>query len=654
MSTTGGPRLEGIGRNRNSGIMMCVDAHDAGSYPGEPTTNYIKHGGPSFLWGGDGSNQSIGTKGAVDITDNNLKYNGYPTVLWTPGDSYNGYLAGTGDIDQTALSTVWTFSCYVKAQDGGTLKTSGNDLFMYFYRGSASYPSQSGTGTVLDAGDGWYRLSLSVSGTSNYAGLLGFSNFRAGAKFYLSGPQLEKKSYPTPFVTGSPNSGEVYFSRPASVDLMIHGNVGSGANFLDSSPRKQTITALHGVTHSDAQTKFSGGSIYFDGSGDALRLAPNEAVAFGTADWTVDFWHYRLATVSWSTFLDTYSDGSGTNDGFLIGYYSTNNQLAFYTENTGTWHYSGSSTVLAQDTWYHIAYVRNGNTLKIYLNGQEDASFTFSASDTFSAQYLYIGSRSIAQYINGYMDEVRITRGTALWTSAFTPPTTRSSNAPVVDLSGNDGGGNFNTTDMTDVATYRDGQVIEPVTSATWDFDGTDDRIECSFEPNTGSFDLKCFELAIQQYQAVTPDGGMGGWYSNVGFTLNDYTGSSGNDLKNGLNIGSWTGGMTDETVSWWGYGTGGYWATYIKDTIPAGWHIYTINWNGSSYDIWIDGAKKTTYFMTSHAALFQGVVKVSLGWNQGWNYYFKGMGCVRCYDTSLTDQQIKQNFNTQRSRFEV
>ena len=52
MSTTGGPRLEGIGRNRNSGIMMCVDAHDAGSYPGEPTTNYIKHGGPSFLWGG--------------------------------------------------------------------------------------------------------------------------------------------------------------------------------------------------------------------------------------------------------------------------------------------------------------------------------------------------------------------------------------------------------------------------------------------------------------------------------------------------------------------------------------------------------------------------------------------------------------------------
>ena len=146
----------------------------------------------------------------------------------------------------------------------------------------------------------------------------------------------------------------------------------------------------------------------------------------------------------------------------------------------------------------------------------------------------------------------------------------------------------------------------------------------------------------------------MGGYYSNVGFTINNGA-SSPNDWKNGLNIGSWTGGMTDETVSWWGYGTGGYWATYIKDTIPVGWHIYTFNWNGSSYDIWIDGVKKTTYHMTAPAALFQDVITVSLGVNQGWDYWFKGkMGCVRCYDISLTDQQVKENFNQQRNRFKI
>jgi len=41
MSTAGGPRLEGIGRGGDSDIVLCMDAHDAGSYPGEPTTNLL-------------------------------------------------------------------------------------------------------------------------------------------------------------------------------------------------------------------------------------------------------------------------------------------------------------------------------------------------------------------------------------------------------------------------------------------------------------------------------------------------------------------------------------------------------------------------------------------------------------------------------------
>ena len=58
---------------------------------------------------------------------------------------------------------------------------------------------------------------------------------------------------------------------------------------------------------------------------------------------------------------------------------------------------------------------------------------------------------------------------------------------------------------------------------------------------------------------------------------------------------------------------------------------------------------------MTAPAALFQDVITVSLGVNQGWDYWFKGkMGCVRCYDISLTDQQVKENFNQQRNRFKI
>ena len=101
MSTAGGPRLKGIGRGGDSDIVVCMDAHDAGSYPGEPTTNYIKHQADGYPvgWWGDGGNQSFANKSTYNVYDRSLQYNGYPTILWTPGDSYNGYLNGTADID---------------------------------------------------------------------------------------------------------------------------------------------------------------------------------------------------------------------------------------------------------------------------------------------------------------------------------------------------------------------------------------------------------------------------------------------------------------------------------------------------------------------------------------------------------------------------
>ena len=52
MSTAGGPKLKGIGRGGDSDLVLCMDAHDAGSYPGEPTRNYLIHGasGIPYSW----------------------------------------------------------------------------------------------------------------------------------------------------------------------------------------------------------------------------------------------------------------------------------------------------------------------------------------------------------------------------------------------------------------------------------------------------------------------------------------------------------------------------------------------------------------------------------------------------------------------------
>ena len=160
-------------------------------YPGEPATNNSILA--AYTWNGDGGNQSFANKGATAITDNSLKYNGYDTVLWTPGGSQNCYLNGTGDFNYSDSSTVWTFSCYVKREDGVAITS----LNVYMY-----YPSSDGTaaGTIVDCGNGWYRVSRTRTGSSNAIQLAGFTGFSAGNKYYLSGVMLSKTSHTVPYV----------------------------------------------------------------------------------------------------------------------------------------------------------------------------------------------------------------------------------------------------------------------------------------------------------------------------------------------------------------------------------------------------------------------------------------------------------------------
>ncbi len=174
------------------GLALHLDAANPKSFRGEPTTNELV----SVSWVGDGSNQGAFTKESVSVTDSNLKYSGYETYLWSPGTSYNCYLTGDS-LSVSRTSTVWTFSCYVKRQDGAPITS----LYVYMY-----YPSSDGSalGTIEDACDGWYRISRTRTGSDNYLGLVGFTGFSAGYKYYLSGAQLEKKPYPTTaFATNS-------------------------------------------------------------------------------------------------------------------------------------------------------------------------------------------------------------------------------------------------------------------------------------------------------------------------------------------------------------------------------------------------------------------------------------------------------------------
>ena len=175
----------------------------------------------------------------------------------------------------------------------------------------------------------------------------------------------------------------------------------------------------------------------------------------------------------------------------------------------------------------------------------------------------------------------------------------------------------------------------------SFDFDGSSDKMSIV----TDSIAIHCFQIAIRNDSSIQ---------AQVGFTADGVH-------FNGLTIGSWTGTMDDETIAWWGYGTGAGSgaATYIKTVVSTDWHIITANWTGSTstgYDIWIDGVKQTVYARgggSGHSGLLDGVTAMHIGWNEGWDNYFNGrIAFVRAYNRSLTDGEILQNYKAHKGRF--
>ena len=764
MSTAGGPRLEGIGRSGDSDIVLCMDAHDAGSYPGEPTNNILIHAANGYPggWWGDGSNQSGLSKGAYNVYDTSLQYNSYPTVLWTPGTSLNCYLNGTADIPNTEVSTAWTFSCYIKAQDGGTLGNSGNSLSVYLY-----YPSSDGSsaGTVVDVGDGWYRVSRSRTGSSNYIGLAGFTGFRSEAKFYLSGAQLEKKTYPTPFVTGVLNSGEVYDGRPASVNLLMNGRpltspnliseamskfetssgwslfnnftingvtevaevtnssgtnlmqravspaqvttgeryivtgdvttttgtlrtrVGNGSyavlptgtgstvevtcgattgetvlfwadgwkgtldnvsvrvapSIQDFSPSKHVITPIMGASTVAEPTKFSSISLDFTSGGSSFSIPSSEDFNLGTGDFTFDFWYNppTVETYNYLLYIGSYNA--------LFYFYNTSTSTSGYAlihNNPTTWQYAiatgavGGNNILAANEWQHIAFTRSGNTFRVFRNGILLATDTDSANITKDGAGIAQGKYG-SDGINGYVDQYRITKGTALWTSAFTPPTRRNRSAPVVDLSGNYNGGNFATKDMTDVVTYRDGQVIEPVASAVWDFDGTDDRITGNNKPLTPGT-----TWAISVW--FKPDTTSYYKYLYSQFFDPETVGDMVVRIKDDASI---------QVLEFTSTGGAVYnWYTAASTLTAFVWKNVTVCRTGAGstdLNIYINGELMSKTSTTGSWGTSVGGFRYGIGFTDG-SYYDGKIAAVQVYDTPLTAQQVKENFYQQRSRFKI
>jgi hypothetical protein len=185
---------------------------------------------------------------------------------------------------------------------------------------------------------------------------------------------------------------------------------------LDTSPNSFVVTRNGNVAQgSFSPFSQSGWSAYFDGTGDYVTLPSNAAFAVGTGDFTFETWVYPTVTIGNGIYF-IIIDVNTT--GMYIGYDSAG------TLGIGQRNSAMNTTVsytFSVNVWTHLAVVRSASTVNFYINGVSIGSGSNSVNYSGSAT-TYIGG-GIGNNYTGYLSNYRIIKGTALYTSNFTVPT---------------------------------------------------------------------------------------------------------------------------------------------------------------------------------------------------------------------------------------
>jgi len=272
---------------------------------------------------------------------------------------------------------------------------------------------------------------------------------------------------------------------------------------------------------------------------------------------------------------------------------------------------------LGYSTYFGAGNGAHGTTFSGLTTEWQRFTTTWTASVTYNFYSYWWPSSNNAPYAIDMCDfQVETGRDTP---SSFTT-SSRAQNTTINNLNGT------NTGTLINNPTFNNGK--------WFDFSGVDDYINI---PSASNFNMYCFEIMFKPHKTITPNlGPDNSDYSLCGITT---TGTA----ANGINVYEWTGSMTNETLSIWTNGL----ATGITATIDTDFNHAVFNWNGSTYDIWLNGVKQTTVHRNHGAAtLLTGVTNVTPGANLGYNYYHSGsISNVKAYDRSLTDAEIKQNY---------
>ena len=195
--------------------------------------------------------------------------------------------------------------------------------------------------------------------------------------------------------------------------------------FIDSSLSNHSITENSSVKHSSDKLLFGTSSIYFNGSTDYLSIPNSNDFNLGSNDFTIEAWINLSSYMTWGAIVSKANNGGANPSSYTLTHNGTDKKIYFWYSTTGSgWDsYITGTTQLNLNTWYHIAVTRENNGLRIFINSYIDSEkFLVDNYIIFkSTNNLYIGceGEGTGNFINGYLDNIRITKNEALYTNNF-------------------------------------------------------------------------------------------------------------------------------------------------------------------------------------------------------------------------------------------
>jgi hypothetical protein len=291
------------------------------------------------------------------------------------------------------------------------------------------------TTTVLD--NTWRHIACVRSGSNAYlfvngvleASRIGTITFTAA---YLNGGCFGGSAF------GTGTSSDNYFTGSISNFRVVKGTALYTSNFTPST------TPLTAVTNTSLLIRGDTGAFYdLSNNGNPesntgttavttqIKKYGNESASYtatayqtvndavnlqlGTGDYTIEMWVYRNA----AGVLHSLICKGAAATGWLLQVNSSN-QLVFTVTSTAI---LTSTTTIAATTWTFVTVTRSGSSTRLFVGGNLEATATDSTNFNQTNALLVGCDRSNLNGLNGYLDDIRITKGVARYTASFTPPT---------------------------------------------------------------------------------------------------------------------------------------------------------------------------------------------------------------------------------------